>query len=148
MTKASVAFVASTALNVHFKWCISTDAKIQTSINHGTEVKPIYRTTWFHSSLPCSFRGTRRSHFSAINRQVFVVSVVFQIRAHSTQAPSSHQASSSTGFSCQLKTYDFDLLLVFLRSAGDLIRTTTTVNLWLPLFTFGVSRKSWELINF
>ena len=43
----------------------------------------------------------------------------FQIRAHSTQVPSSHQASSSTGFSCQKKTYDFHLLLAFLRSAGE-----------------------------
>ena len=118
VTKASVAFVASTALDVHFKCCISADAKIQASIKHGAKVKPIYRTTWFHSSLPWSFRGTWRSHFSAINRQVFVV-VVFQIRAHRTQVPSSHQASSSTGFSCQMKTYDFHLLLAFLRSAGE-----------------------------
>ena len=59
-----------------------------------------------------------RVESGAINRQVLVV-VVFQIRAHSTQVPSSHQASSSTGFSCQMKTYDFHLLLAFLRSAGE-----------------------------
>ena len=120
VTKASVAlyFVASTALDVHFKCYISADAKIQAPIKHGKEVKPIHRTTWLHSSLPCSFRGTWRSLFSAINWQVFVV-IVFEIRAHSTQVPRSHQASSSTVFSCQMKTYDFHLLLVFLWSAGE-----------------------------
>ena len=51
-------------------------------------------------------------------RQVFVV-VVFQIRAHSTQVPSSHQASRSEGFSCQMKTYDFHFLSAYLRSAGE-----------------------------
>ena len=97
VTKASVAFVASTALDVHFKCCISADAKIQASIKHKTELKPIHRKTSFHSSLPCSFRGTWRTHLSAINRQVFVV-VVFQIRARSPQVP-----SSSTGCSCHKK---------------------------------------------
>ena len=118
VTKASVAFVASAALDVHFKCFISADGNIQASIKHGTEGKPIHRTTWFRSSLPCAFRCTWRSHFTAINWQVFVV-VVFQIRAHSTQVPSSNQASSSTGFSCQMKTYDFHLLLAFLRSEGE-----------------------------
>ena len=41
MTKASVAFVASTDPDVHFKCCISTDSKVQESIEHETEVKPI-----------------------------------------------------------------------------------------------------------
>ena len=52
-----------------------------------------------HSSLSCSFRCTWWTHLSAINRQVFVV-VVFQIRAHSPHVPSSHLASTKTGFSC------------------------------------------------
>ena len=46
---ASVAFWASTDPGVHFKCCISVDAKIQASIKHGTEVKPIHRKPWFHS---------------------------------------------------------------------------------------------------
>ena len=82
VTKASVAFVVSTDPDVHFKCCISADSKVQA-----------------HSSLSCSFRCTWRTHLSAINRQVFVV-VVFQTRAHSPHAPSSHLASTSTGFSC------------------------------------------------
>ena len=58
VTKASVAFVPSTAFDVHFKCCISPDAKIQASNKHETEVKPIHRKTRFHLSLPCSFRRT------------------------------------------------------------------------------------------
>ena len=50
---------------------------------------------------------------------LLVVVVVFQIRAHSPHVSSSHYASSSTGFSCQMKTYHFHLLLAFLRSAGE-----------------------------
>ena len=104
LSTPSVAFVSSTALDVHFKCCISADAKIQASIKHGTEVKPIHRTTWFHSSLPCSFRDTWRSHFSAINRHLkYSLLLVFKFGhiAHNSQVPNSHQASSSTGFSCQ-----------------------------------------------
>ena len=56
VTKATVAFVASTNPDVHFKWSISSDSKVQTSIKHETEVKPIHRKTWFHSSLSCSSR--------------------------------------------------------------------------------------------
>ena len=41
MTKASVAFVVSTDLDVHFKCCISADSKVQASLERETEVKPI-----------------------------------------------------------------------------------------------------------
>ena len=41
VTKASVAFVVSTDLDVHFKCCISVDSKVQASIEYDTEVKPI-----------------------------------------------------------------------------------------------------------
>ena len=41
MTKASLAFVASTDPIAHFKCCISADSKVQASIKHETEVKPI-----------------------------------------------------------------------------------------------------------
>ena len=46
MTKASVAFIVSTDTNVHlniFKCCIhvSADSKVQASIEHETEVKPV-----------------------------------------------------------------------------------------------------------
>ena len=41
MTKASIAFVVSTDLDVHFKCCISVDSKVQASIEYDTEVKPI-----------------------------------------------------------------------------------------------------------
>ena len=41
MTKASVAFVVSTDLDVHFKCCISADSKVKGSIEHDSEVKPI-----------------------------------------------------------------------------------------------------------
>ena len=78
VTKASVAFVATTDPDVHFKCCISADTKIQASIKRETELKPIHRKSWFHSSLPFSFRYTRWTQLLAINRQVFVV-VVFHI---------------------------------------------------------------------
>ena len=42
VTKASVPFVVSTDPPVvHFKCCISADSKVQASIKHETEVKPI-----------------------------------------------------------------------------------------------------------
>ena len=41
MIKASVAFVASTATDVHFKCCISADCTVEASIEHDPEVKPI-----------------------------------------------------------------------------------------------------------
>ena len=41
MTKASLVFVASTDCIAHFKCCISADSKVQASIKHETEVKPI-----------------------------------------------------------------------------------------------------------
>ena len=41
MTKASLAFVASTDPIAHFKCCINADSKAQASIKHETEVKPI-----------------------------------------------------------------------------------------------------------
>ena len=41
VTKASVAFVVSTDPDVHFKCCISADSKVQASVKHETEVKPI-----------------------------------------------------------------------------------------------------------
>ena len=70
VTKASVAFIASTAPDVYSKCCISTDTKIQASIKHETELKLIHCKTWFHSSLLCSFRSTWRTHLSVINRQL------------------------------------------------------------------------------
>ena len=49
VTKPREAFVASTAPEVHFiNCCVSADSKIQASIKHETEVKPIHRKTWFH----------------------------------------------------------------------------------------------------
>ena len=51
MHKASVAFVASTDPDVHFKCYISADCKIQAAIKHEREVQTIHRKTWFHSSL-------------------------------------------------------------------------------------------------
>ena len=41
VTKASVAFVVSMDPDVHFKCSISADSKVQASIDHETEVKPI-----------------------------------------------------------------------------------------------------------
>ena len=41
MTKASVAFIVSTDTDVHFKCCISADSKVQASIEHETEIKPV-----------------------------------------------------------------------------------------------------------
>ena len=40
-TKASVAFVVSMDPDVHFRCCISADSKVQASIKHEREVKPI-----------------------------------------------------------------------------------------------------------
>ena len=160
MTKASVAFVVSTALDVHVKCCISGDAKIQASIEHETEVKPIHRKTWLHSSLPCSFRCTWRTHLSAINRQVFVVQlvvVVFQIRApgfghraHKFLVVIGLVVVQDSVVKWKLTTFVFSCRSFDLPENAwkEVIRTTATVNLWPPLFTFGVSRKSWELINF
>ena len=92
VTKASVAFVVSTDPDVHFKCSMRADSKVQASIKHETKGKPI-QACRVHS-------GALRTHLSAINRQVFVV-VVFQTRAHSPHhVPSSHLASTSTGFSC------------------------------------------------
>ena len=94
VTKGSVAFVVSTDPDVYFKCCISADSKVHASIKHETKGKPI-QACRVHS-------GALRTHLSAINRQVFVV-VVFQTRAHSPHVPSSHLASTSTGFSCHKK---------------------------------------------
>ena len=41
VTKASVAFVVSTDLDVLFKCCISADSKVQAPIKHETKGKPI-----------------------------------------------------------------------------------------------------------
>ena len=38
---------------------------------------------------------------------------------HETEVKPIHRTSSSAGFSCQMKTYDFHLLLAFLRSAEE-----------------------------
>ena len=93
VTKVSVAFVVSTDPDVHFKCCISADSKVQASIKHETKRKPIQACRVHSGALD------ELSHLSSINRQVFVV-VVFQTRAHSLHVPSSHLASTSTGFSC------------------------------------------------
>ena len=39
--RSSVAFVVSTDPDVHFECCISADSKVQASVEHETEVKPI-----------------------------------------------------------------------------------------------------------
>ena len=87
VTKASIPFVASTDLVVHFTCCccISADSKVQASIKHETEVKPIQACRVYSGALD-------ETHLSAINRQVFVV--VLQIRAHSPQVPSSTRSKS------------------------------------------------------
>ena len=50
------AFLASVDPDVHFRCCISADTKIQASIKHETDVKPIHRKTWLLSSL-CVYSG-------------------------------------------------------------------------------------------
>ena len=84
VTKASLAFVASTALHVHFKCCISADAKIQASIKLETEVKPVHRKTRFHSSMPCSFRCTYTAVASNRPTEALasVISFTFVVYSH------------------------------------------------------------------
>ena len=92
VTKASVTFVVSTEPDVHFKCCISADSKVQVSIKHETKGKPIQACRVHSGELD---ELTSRQSTGKCSLLLF-----FQIRAHSPHVPSSHLASTSTGFSC------------------------------------------------
>ena len=87
MTKASAAFVVSTDPDVHFKCCISADSKVQASIKHEPKVKPIQACRVYSSAFDelTSQRSTGKCSL---------------LLSHSPHVPSSHLASTSTGFSC------------------------------------------------
>ena len=131
-----------------FKCCISTDTKIQASIKHETEVKPIYHKTWFHSSLSCSFRCTWQTHLSAINQRsllfFFKLAITFLVVIRLVVVQESVVIKIANE-NLWLSSCSFDLREDV---SKEVIRTMAMVNLWPPLCTFGISCKSWELINF
>ena len=115
VTKASVAFVASTDPDVHFKCCMSADTEIQTFIKGETEVKPIKPRCAYSGALDklisqqstskCSLLLLFKFRLIAFKLLVVIRLVVVQ--------------DSVVIKKRRIKTYDFHLLLAFPRSAGE-----------------------------